>query len=90
MEIRKVTRISMLLSLSIVLSIVENLIPIFNGVIPGLKIGLANAAIMTVLYIYGVKEAFFISIARILIVGMLRTGLFNIVCNSDWTSHWLY
>ena len=78
MEIRKITRISILLSLSIVLSIVESLIPIFNGIIPGLKIGLANVAIMVALYVYGIKEAAFVSIARIFIVGMLRTGLFNI------------
>lgn len=78
MEIKKITRISILLSLSIVLSIIESLIPIFNGIIPGLKIGLANIAIMTALYVYGIKEATFISIARIFIVGMLRTGLFNI------------
>lgn len=78
MEIRKITRLSILLSLSIVLSIVESLIPIFNGIIPGLKIGLANIAIMVALYAYGMKEAIFVSIARIFIVGMLRTGLFNI------------
>lgn len=78
MEIRKITRLSILLSLSIVLSIIESLVPIFNGIIPGLKIGLANIAIMVTLYIYGIKEAIFISIARIFIVGMLRTGLFNI------------
>ena len=78
MEFKKITRLSILLSLSIVLSIVESLIPIFNGIIPGLKIGLANIAIMVILYTYGVKEAIFISIVRVFIVGMLRTGLFNI------------
>ncbi len=78
MEIKKVTRLSILLSLSIVLSIVESLIPVFNGIIPGLKIGLANIAIMIALYAYGIKEATFVSIARIFIVGLLRTGLFNI------------
>ncbi len=78
MEIKKITRLSILLSLSIVLSIVESLIPIFNGIIPGLKIGLANIAIMIALYAYGIKEAVFVSIARIFIVGILRTGLFNI------------
>ena len=78
MEIKKVTRLSILLSLSIVLSIVESLIPVFNGIIPGLKIGLANIAIMMALYAYWIKEATFVSIARIFIVGLLRTGLFNI------------
>ena len=78
MEIKKITRISILLSLSVVLSIIESLIPVVNGTIPGLKIGLANIAIMIALYAYGIKEAIFISIARIFIVGLLRTGLFNI------------
>ena len=78
MEIKKITRLSILLSLSIVLSIVESLVPVFNGIIPGLKIGLANIAIMIALYAYRIKEAIFVSIARIFIVGMLRTGLFNI------------
>lgn len=78
MEIKKITRLSILLSLSIVLSIVESLVPVFNGIIPGLKIGLANIAVMIALYAYGIKEAIFVSIARIFIVGMLRTGLFNI------------
>ena len=78
MEIKKITRISILLSLSIALGIIESFIPIFNGIIPGLKVGLANIAIMIALYVYGIKEATFISIARIFIVGFLRTGLFNI------------
>ena len=62
MEIKKITRLSILLSLSIVLSIVESLVPVFNGIIPGLKIGLANIAIMIALYAYGIKEAIFVSI----------------------------
>ena len=78
MEIKKITRISILLSLSVVLSILESIIPIFSGIIPGLKIGLANIVIMTVIFTFGFKEATFISIARIFIVGILRTGLFNI------------
>ncbi len=78
MDLRKITRISIMLSLAIVLSIVESMIPIFAGSIPGLKIGLANVAIMVVLYVYGFKEAIFVSISRIFIVSILRTGLFNI------------
>ncbi len=78
MEIKKVVRIAILLSLSVVLSILESIIPIFNGIIPGLKIGLANIVIMIAIYIYGFKEAAYISIARIFMVGILRTGLFNI------------
>lgn len=77
MEIKKITRISMLLSLSVVLNIIESFIPIFNGSIPGLKLGLANIIVLIVLYLYSFKEAIYISILRVFLVGILRTGLFS-------------
>lgn len=78
MELKKVVRLSMLLALSIVLSILESFIPFFNGAIPGLKIGLANIVVLVVLYVYSFKDALYISIIRVFLVGMLRTGLFSI------------
>ena len=42
METKKFIRLSMLLALSIVLNIIENMIPLFNGIVPGVKLGLAN------------------------------------------------
>lgn len=78
MELKKLVRISMLLSISVVLGILESMIPFLSGVIPGLKIGLANIIIMYVLYTYSVKDAYLLSISRVFLVGMLRTGLFNI------------
>ncbi|MBP3920659.1 MAG: Gx transporter family protein [Bacilli bacterium] len=71
-------RLVMLLSLSIVLSIVESFIPLFNGMIPGVKLGLANIIVLMVLYKYKVKDVYFVSILRVIIVGVLRTGLFSI------------
>ncbi|MDD2490187.1 MAG: Gx transporter family protein [Bacilli bacterium] len=79
MDLRKTVRLSMLLSLSIVLSLIESMIPIINGIIPGIKLGLANAIIILVLYLYGFKDAFFISITRVFLIGIIRTGLFNII-----------
>lgn len=79
MELKKFTRLSMFLALSIVLSIIESMVPLFNGImIPGLKLGLANIIVVFVLYTYGFKEAIYISILRIVLVGLLRTGLFSI------------
>lgn len=79
MELKQFTRLSMLLALSIVLSIIESMIPLLNGImIPGLKLGLANIIIVFILYTYGVKEALYVSLLRVLLVGLLRTGLFNI------------
>ena len=78
MNTKQFTRLSLLLALSVVLNLIESVIPIFNGVIPGLKIGLANIVIMFVLYEYSFRNTLYISILRVVIVGILRTGLFSI------------
>ena len=75
---KKYMRLVMLLSFSIVLSILESFIPLFNGYIPGLKLGLANIIVLIVLYKYDVKDVFFVSILRVIVVGLMRTGLFSI------------
>ncbi len=75
---KKLTRISMLLALSVILNIFESFIPIFNGIIPGFKIGLANIIILLVIYTYSFKEAISISILRVILVGLLRTGIFSV------------
>ena len=77
MEIKKISRLSMLLALSVALNIIETFVPLFNGIIPGLKLGLANIVILISLYIYGFKDTLLLSILRVLIVGILRTGLFS-------------
>lgn len=78
MEMKKYTRLSMLLALSVVLNIVENMIPLFNGNVPGIKLGMANIVILFVLYMYGFKDALFLSIVRVFLVSILSTGVFNI------------
>lgn len=77
MEIKKISRLSMLLALSVALNIIETFVPLFNGIIPGLKLGLANIVILISLYIYGFKDTLLLSILRVFIVGILRTGLFS-------------
>ena len=57
------------------LIIVLLLIPIL---FVGFKLGLANIVVVYVLYKHGFKEALLISILRVLLVSMLRTGLFSI------------
>lgn len=78
MELKKLTRLSMLLALSVVLSLLESIVPIINGVIPGIKLGLANIVILVTLYIYGFKDSFKLTILRVILIGILRTGLFSI------------
>lgn len=75
MDIKKCARLSMFTSLAIILNILESFIPFFN--VPGIKIGLANTIIVSILYLYGSKEALYVSILRVFVVGILRTGIFS-------------
>lgn len=77
MDLNKTVRLSMLLALSVVLALVESIIPFFSGHIPGLKLGLANTIILFILYIYSYKDAMYVSILRVFLMGILRTGIFS-------------
>ncbi len=77
MEMKQFTRLSLLLALSIVLNILESFIPIFNGYIPGLKLGLANVVSLFILYEFKLKDALYVGFLRVFLVGILRHGLFN-------------
>ncbi len=79
MELRKLTRLSMLLALSVVLNIFESMIPVIGNIMPGSKLGLANIVVLFVIYIYGFRDAIALAVMRVILVGILRTGLFNIV-----------
>ena len=76
---KKFVRLTMLLSFSIVLSIIESFIPIFNGYIPGLKLGLANIIVVMVLYKYDTSDVFFVSILR---VGLFSINFFFSLCGA--------
>ena len=56
---------------AMILSFVESQIPM---VIPGIKMGLPNIAIIVILYKFGVKEAFIVSLLRVLLTGLLFTN----------------
>ncbi len=69
---------AMFLALALILSYVETLIPINFGV-PGIKLGLANLVIVLVLWCMTPKEAYIISIVRVILAGFLFGNLFSIV-----------
>ena len=52
------------------LSYIESRIPAFVA-IPGIKVGLANIAVIFTLYKFGIKEAITVSVIRVLLVSML-------------------
>lgn len=57
-------------ALAMVLSYLESLIPL-SFAVPGIKLGLANIAIVFVLYKLGAKEAVIVSLVRIVWVAIL-------------------
>ena len=63
---KKTALLGMLVALAFVLSYIETLIPVNLG-IPGAKLGLANLVVMVALYTLGTKEAFALSMVRILL-----------------------
>lgn len=74
---KKFTRLSLLLALSVALNVIETLIPFFNGSIPGLKLGLANIVSLFIIYEFGLKDALYVGILRVFLVGILRSGIFS-------------
>ncbi len=78
MQIKEMTRLSMYASLAVILSIFESFIPFLDGyTIPGIKLGLANIVILYVLYTYSFKEALYITLLKVGVVAICRTGLFS-------------
>lgn len=78
MDTKRIAKLSMLLSISVVLGLIESFIPIMNGIVPGIKLGLANIVIVFAIYELSFKDAIYISVLRVFLIGILRTGLFSI------------
>lgn len=68
MKTRKVAYLGLLIALAFVFSYVEFLIPLNLGV-PGAKLGLANLVIIVALYTLNERDAFLLSMLRIILVG---------------------
>ena len=65
-------------ALALIFSYVETLIPIHFG-IPGVKLGLANLAIVIILYKTDFKEALLLSVTRVILAGFIFGSLFSIL-----------
>ena len=70
MKTHKVTLMALSVALAMILSFVESQIPAFVA-IPGVKMGLANIAVVFALYKFGWKEAAGVSLLRVLLVSLL-------------------
>ncbi len=70
MKIKKITFLAIFVALSMMLSFVERQVPPLVAV-PGIKMGLANIAVVFTLYKFSIKEAAAVSILRVLLVSLI-------------------
>lgn len=68
MDTKRLTRFGLLIALAFILSYVESLFPILP--VAGMKVGLANLVVIAALYELGSRDAFVLSMVRILLVSM--------------------
>lgn len=76
-KVEEIAMIGLMAAFAAILSYIEAIIP-FSIWIPGAKLGLANIAIVVVLYIYSSKEAIIVNVVRIFVVGLLFGNMFSI------------
>lgn len=67
---KKITTLALSVSLALIFSFIESRIPAFVA-IPGIKVGLANIAVIFTLYKLGIKEAIAVSLVRVFLVSIL-------------------
>lgn len=78
MNHKKTAYLGLFAAVAIIFGYVESLIPFFAG-IPGIKLGLANLAVLFILEKYTWKEAALVSAVRILVIGFLFGNMFSIL-----------
>lgn len=78
MNQKKIAYMGLFAAIAIIFGYVESLIPFFAG-IPGIKLGLANLAVLFILEKYTWKEAVLVSMVRILVIGFMFGNMFSIL-----------
>ena len=63
--------LALLATVSIILSYVESLLPPLWAAVPGIKLGLPNIIILSVLYSFGLGDAAMVSLVRITVAALL-------------------
>lgn len=77
-ETKRIARMGMLTALSLLLSYVESLLPSFFT-IPGIKLGLANTAVVFALYTLTFSDALLVSVMRVLISSLLFGNVLSLL-----------
>lgn len=77
-QTKRIAGLGLFLAFALILGYVEALLPVSFG-IPGVKLGLANLAVLFVLYLRGIRDACIIDVLRILLSGFLFGNLYSIL-----------
>ncbi|MDD3360981.1 MAG: Gx transporter family protein [Hespellia sp.] len=68
------------IALALIFSYIESLIPIMVLIpIPGIKLGLPNLIVLIALYKMGAKEAYLLSVVRVILAGFIFGNMFSII-----------
>lgn len=78
MKNKKLVTMALFVTTALMLSYIESLFPFFFGV-PGMKLGLANLAVVIALYFYGWREALAVNVLRIILSGLLFGNMFSVL-----------
>lgn len=78
MKTEKVAFLGMFITLALIASYVESLVPFYFGA-PGIKLGLANLITIVLLYRSNWKNAALVSVLRIFLSGLLFGNMFSII-----------
>ena len=74
---RRVALIGVMLVLALAASYAERVAPSPIPAVPGIKLGLANAVILIVLYLTNVRTALLLNVMRVVLSGLLFSGVWG-------------
>lgn len=74
---RRISYYGIFAALAVLMGYVEAMVPV-PVPIPGIKLGLSNVIVLLALYIMDARAAFFISVIRVLISGLLFRGFIGV------------
>lgn len=78
MKLSKLILLALFISLALVFNLAEGMLPM---PVPGVRLGAANVFALMALVLLGVKEAFMITILRVLLAWLLSGNVFALACS---------
>lgn len=75
MNAKKIAQFGLLTAMALVLGYVEQLLPMPQNIVPGIKLGLANTVLLYAVYMLDAKQAFLLMFMKVALSGFLFAGL---------------